>query len=79
MNLFPVMTPDRECALLLLARERRLHRPNLAAWASAHITISRAHSGYNLRANGTHRGAAEPQNTEGSGPSGDGLRGETFS
>jgi hypothetical protein len=68
MNLFPVMTPDREAALLLLARERRRTRPNLAAWASARINLSRAHVGHNLRADGTHWGAAAPKNTEANRP-----------
>jgi hypothetical protein len=47
MNLFSTMTPDRMCALVLLARERRKTRPNLAAWASYHLSLSRAHNAPN--------------------------------
>jgi hypothetical protein len=64
MTLFPALTASRCDELIRLARIRRATRPNLAAWASAHISLSRAHSGHNLRANGTHRSAAAPQNTE---------------
>jgi len=49
MTLFPALTPDRECALILLARERRRTQPNLAAWASAHINLSRGHSAHSQR------------------------------
>ena len=45
-TLFPALTPDREAALILLARERRKTRPNLAAWRSAQLQLSRGHSAH---------------------------------
>ena len=62
-TLFPALTPDREAALILLARERRLHRPNLAAWRTAQLQLSRGHSAHSQRTPGDFRKDAASQNT----------------
>ena len=61
-TLFPALTPDREAALLLLARERRNTRPNLAAWRTAQL-LSRGHSAHSQRTPGVITKHAESQNT----------------
>jgi hypothetical protein len=62
-TLFPSLTPDRECALLLLARERRKTRPNLAAWRTAQLQLSRGHSAHSQRTPGVITKHAVSQNT----------------
>ena len=46
MSLFPALDPTRESYLLSIARIRRANRPNLAAWASARLKLSREHNAH---------------------------------
>jgi hypothetical protein len=63
-SLFPLLSASRCDELIRLARIRRATRPNLAAWASAHINLSRTQSEQSLRAPGELTKDAAPQNTE---------------
>jgi hypothetical protein len=68
MNLFPVITSLEDRERIQAARIRRANRPNLAAWASAQIQLSRAQSGHSHGAEvlPNPTGAPLPKTTEAS-------------